>query len=109
MNSRYKFFIACVVAFAANSFPWMAAVVTASQRGEEIESVEQAQQLIKNYRGKPQNFQLVISLSKPLLLHGKPVPMDAAMALITDNILAKGWLPNGFTDKHHVRYYHYSR
>ena len=79
------------------------------QKEMAVESVEQAKQSLKEYRGKPEDFHLLIPLDKLLTLHGKPVPLNVAMAIITDQILANGWMPNGFVDKGRVRYYQYSR
>jgi hypothetical protein len=74
-----------------------------------IESVEQAKQVIEQYQGKAVDFVLPISQDKNLTLGGGVVPRDLAMAIITDQILAKGWLPAGFEVKGQVRYYKYSQ
>lgn len=74
-----------------------------------IESVEQAKQAIEQYQGKAVDFVLPISQDKSLTLGGGEVPRDLAMAIITDQILAKGWLPAGFEVKGQVRYYKYSQ
>jgi hypothetical protein len=74
-----------------------------------IESVEQAKQAIEQYQGKAVDFVLPVSQDKNLTLGGEVIPRDAAMAVITDQILAKGWLPAGFEVKGQVRYYKYSQ
>ena len=74
-----------------------------------VESVEQAKQLLQSYNGKPTDFLLPISTHKNLTLLGKEVPMDAAMAIIGDQILKKGWMPNGFEERAGVRYYKFSK
>jgi hypothetical protein len=74
-----------------------------------VESVEQANQAIEQYQGKAADFVLPISQDRELTLRGQVVPRDLAMAVITDQILAKGWLPDGFEVKNQVRYYKYSQ
>lgn len=73
-----------------------------------INSVEQARQLIRAYQGEAQDFQLTVPLTKPLLLHSQPVSLAVAMAIITDEVLEKGWLPNGFSEQDQVRTYRYT-
>ncbi len=83
--------------------------VKLKQETVAIESVEQAKQVIEQYQGKAVDFVLPISQDKNLTLGGGVVPQDLAMAIITDQILAKGWLPAGFEVKDQVRYYKYSQ
>jgi hypothetical protein len=79
------------------------------QRMVVVESVEQAKQVIEQYQGKAVDFILPIAQDKDLTLGGEAVPRDVAMAIITDRILAKGWLPAGFEVKGQVRYFKYSQ
>lgn len=65
-----------------------------------IMSVEGATQAIASFEGNAEDFELPISVE---LLD--PVGMN--MAIITDAILAKGWMPNGFEDKGDRRIYKY--
>jgi hypothetical protein len=74
-----------------------------------VESVEEAKQVIEQYQGNAVDFVLPISQAKDLTLGGEAVPRDVAMAIITDRILAKGWLPAGFEVKGQVRYFKYSQ
>ena len=74
----------------------------------QIESVEQAVQLIKGYKSGPEDFLLPIPLNRQLTLRGEKVPSDVAMAVITDQVLDKGWMPAGFEEKEGVKYYKYS-
>jgi|GEM_PF-3488106 len=82
---------------------------TNSQEAMQIESVEQAKQLIKECNTGPEKFVLPIPTSHPLTVQGQEVSADIAMAIITDEILAKGWMPDGFEEKNGMRYYKYSR
>ncbi len=50
-------------------------------------------------------FELLISQS--LTLRGSPVPMDAAMAIVLDKILAKRYEPDGFVQCETGRLYRY--
>jgi len=97
--------ISCTVAVvqSCKNFPDVKQEIVA------IESVEQAKQVIEQYQGKAADFVLPISQDKNLTLGGGVVPRDLAMAIITDQILAKGWLPAGFEVKGQVRYYKYSQ
>jgi hypothetical protein len=74
-----------------------------------IESVEQAKQAIEQYHGKAADFVLPIPQDRELTLHGEVVSRDVAIAVITDQILARGWMPNGFDAKGQIRYYKYSQ
>lgn len=58
-----------------------------------IEDIEQAIELIKNYDGNVDEFKL--KLKKNLKFEGKSFPFSAGMAVITDQILKKGWTVNG--------------
>ncbi len=65
-----------------------------------IETVKEAIAIIDEYQGEPQNFQLPISLK---LLE----PVGINMAIITDRILEKGWLPNGYKERDEIRIFKY--
>jgi len=79
------------------------------QEAVVIASVEQAKQAIIQQQGKAADFVLPISQDRDLTLHGADVSREAAMAIITDCILEKGWMPDSFEDKGRVRYYKYSQ
>ena len=67
---------------------------------EPIEDIDEALKTIKEHRGLPEGFQLPISdsINDSLGLN---------MAIITDAILKRGWLPNGFIQKEGFRIYLY--
>jgi hypothetical protein len=73
-----------------------------------ITSVEQAQKLLQDYQGPAEEFELEIPLTG-LTLRGQPIAMSLVMAILTDQVLAKEWWPNGFNDYGGVRYYRYSQ
>ena len=103
---RFRLWLVIICIFAA-----MQSCGSTSEAKQEmviIESVEQAKLLIEQYHGKAADFTLPIPQNRNLTLRGEIVSRDIAMAIITDQILAKGWLPNGFEQKGQVRYYKYS-
>ena len=65
-----------------------------------ITAVEEARNVIKSYKGRPDDFQLPISdtLQDPLGMN---------MAIITDSALARDWEPNGHVQKNGFRIYKY--
>jgi hypothetical protein len=65
-----------------------------------IASVDEGVRLVDSFKGKPEDFQLVVPDSL----------LDASgmnMAIITDRVLARDWLPNGFVQEHGYRIFHY--
>jgi len=70
-------------------------------------SVEEALALIKGYNGEVANFKLGL---KSELTFGKEVfPFSAAMAVITDAILKKGWTLNGSEEVKGGKIYFYKK
>jgi hypothetical protein len=67
---------------------------------EPIADIDEALKTVKEYDGLPEEFQLPISdsINDSLGLN---------MAIITDAILKRGWLPNGFIHKEGFRIYLY--
>ena len=103
---RVRSWLVIICIFAA-----MQSCKSASETKQEMvlmESVEQASLLIGQYHGKAADFILPVPQNRDLTLRGETVSRDIAMAIITDRILAKGWLPNGFEEKGQIRYYKYS-
>ena len=103
---RVRFWVVIICIFAA--IQSCKSTSKAKQEMVPVESVEQANLLIEQYHGKAANFRLPVPQTTNLTLHGEAVSRDIAMAIITDHILAKGWLPNGFDEKGQIRYYKYS-
>jgi hypothetical protein len=66
-----------------------------------IKSIEEAKETIEKFEGKPEDFKLPISddLQDPVGLN---------MAIITDSILERGWMPDGFDQKEGYRIYKYT-
>jgi hypothetical protein len=73
-----------------------------------ITSLEQAQLLLQEYKGPAEKFEIGIPIDG-LSLRNQPVSLALAMAILTDQILAKGWWPNGFEEIEGVRHYRYSQ
>lgn len=65
-----------------------------------IDSVQEAVQRIATFEGLASDFQL--TLSEQLL-----DPVGIHMAIITDHTLARGWVPDGFTQGDGFRTYRY--
>ncbi len=65
-----------------------------------IKSIEEAQEMIRAFEGKPEDFKLPIS-------DDLQDPMGMNIAIITDNILKKGWMPGGFDQEQGYRIYKY--
>jgi hypothetical protein len=67
---------------------------------EPINTIEEATQCIESFEGRPKEFKLPISdqLQDPIGIN---------MAVITDSILKRGWMPNGFQQKDGYRIYQY--
>ncbi len=66
-----------------------------------IKSIEEAQERIKTFEGRPEDFKLPIS-------DELQDPMGLNMAIITDNILNRGWMPDGFDQEEGYRIYKYT-
>jgi hypothetical protein len=67
-----------------------------------IRSISEAITEIENYTGKVEDFELPISVE---LLDTTGI----AMAIITDKILAKGWIPDGYTEGISTRIFRYAK
>ena len=65
-----------------------------------IKNIEHAIRLIDAFEGRPEDFELAVSDELQ-----DPVGMN--MALITDHILKKGWVPDGFEEREGWRIYRY--
>jgi len=65
-----------------------------------VDSVEDAVRQIAEFEGSVFDFRL--ALSERLL-----DPIGVNMAIITDHILKRGWLPDGFSQGDGFRTYHY--
>ena len=59
---------------------------------EPINRIEEAKLYIESFEGEPEEFQLPISDELQ-----DPIGMN--MAIITDIVLKRGWMPNGFLQK----------
>ena len=68
---------------------------------EIIKSIEEAQEMIRAFEGKPEDFKLPIS-------DDLQDPMGINIAIITDGILKRGWMPGGFEQKQGYRIYKYT-
>ncbi len=66
-----------------------------------IESIDEALELINSYSGKVEDFEL--SISTKLLDN-----VGVSMAIITDKILSKGWIPQGYREETGKRIYRYT-
>jgi hypothetical protein len=66
-----------------------------------IRSIEEAREMINSLDGRPAHLELPISdeLQDPVGLN---------MAIITDIILERGWMPDGFDQKEGYRIYKYT-
>jgi hypothetical protein len=76
------------------------AVGCARESMKPIASVEEGISLVTSFEGNVQDFELAVPDS---LLD----PVGINMALITDRALARGWQPNGFTQKQGYRIFRY--
>ena len=65
-----------------------------------VSSVQEAVTLVNTFQGKPTGFQLMMPDS---LLDASGI----TMAIITDQVLARGWAPDGFTQGSGYRIYRY--
>jgi len=65
-----------------------------------IKTVDEAIAIIYEYQGESQNFELPISL---ILLDS----MGINMTIITDRVLSKGWIPDGYVERDEVRIFKY--
>jgi len=74
-----------------------------------ISTVEEAIESIETFVGKPEEFSLQIPLVSSLTFRNKQMNLNFAMALITDTVLKKGWMPNGYEDKDDFRHYKYKQ
>lgn len=66
-----------------------------------LTNIYSALSLIDGFTGRPEEFVLAIS-------DALQDPMGVNMALITDKVLERGWLPAGFEQKDGYRLYRYS-
>jgi len=64
--------------------------------------VNEAMARVDSYEGEPAEF--LLPISEALL-----DPVGVYMALVTDRILARGWLPDGFDQGPGYRVYRYKR
>ena len=67
---------------------------------EPINSIEEAQIYLGSFDGEPEQFKLPIS-------DELQDPMGMNMAIITDSILKKGFMPSGFEQMDGYRIYRY--
>ena len=74
--------------------------IFAPLRVKPVTTVEEARSLIDAFKGRPEDFELPISID---LLD----PVGINMAIITDAILAREWEPNGYTEGDGCRVYKY--
>lgn len=63
-------------------------------------NIEEALEAIREFDGPANEFRLAVA---DTLLD----PAGANMAIVTDAILARGWLPDGYEDKGDYRLYRY--
>ncbi len=69
---------------------------------EPIDTIQEAEKYIGAFEGDPEEFRLPISdqLQDPIGIN---------MAIITDSLLKRGWMPDGFEQKHGYRIYRYKK
>ena len=67
---------------------------------EPIKTIEEAMQCIESFEGLPKDFKLPIS-------DQFQDPIGINMAIITDKILKRGWMADGFQQKEGYRIYRY--
>jgi len=65
-----------------------------------IESVKQGMDLVDTFKGEASDFTLVV----PDTLNDA---LGMNMAIITDRVLARGWQPDGYTQREGCRVYRY--
>jgi hypothetical protein len=65
-------------------------------------TAREPKELIQSFGGHPKEFRLPIS-------DQLQDPVGINMAIITDSILKRGWMPDGFEQKEGFRIYHYKR
>lgn len=65
-----------------------------------IASVEEGVRLVESFQGSPQDFQLAVP---DTILD----PVGINMAVITNQVLKRGWEPDGFTQSSGYRVYRY--
>ena len=65
-----------------------------------ISNIDDAKKVIEAHEGNAEDFELPIS-------EELQDPVGINMAIITDDILARGWEPNGFIQKDGYRIYLY--
>jgi hypothetical protein len=70
-------------------------------------TVEALLEQIDEIAGASTNFDLWVPAQ--LTWHGEPARADMAMALVVDRLLAKGFMPAGFTQGINGRTYHYNQ
>jgi hypothetical protein len=69
---------------------------------EPIKTIEEAMQCIESFEGGPEEFKLHVSDQLQ-----DPVGMN--MAIITDSILKRDWMPDGFEQREGYRIYQYTK
>ena len=67
-----------------------------------ISTVEEAQRTIRAFEGKPEDFRLPIA---DALLD----PVGINLSMITDDILARGWEPDGYIQEKGYRIFKYRK
>jgi hypothetical protein len=67
-----------------------------------ISNIDDAKKAIEAHEGNAEDFELPIA-------EELQDPVGINMAIITDNILARGWEPNGFVQNDGYRIYLYKR
>jgi hypothetical protein len=72
----------------------------------QANTVEALLEQIDGIAGGSTNFDLWVP--DQLTWHGEPVRADIAMAVVVDRLLAKGFIPAGFTQGIDGRTYHYN-
>jgi hypothetical protein len=73
----------------------------------QANTVEALLEQIDGTAGESTNFNLWVP--DQLTWYGEPVRADIAMAVVVDRLLAKGFMPAGFTQGINGRTYHYSQ
>ncbi|MGL4621063.1 MAG: hypothetical protein ACRCZS_18705 [Chroococcidiopsis sp.] len=66
-----------------------------------VQTIEEAIERIEQYSGKVEDFELPVASN---LLDD----MGVAMAIVTDRVLLKGWMPNGYREEDSIRIFRYT-
>lgn len=69
---------------------------------EPINTIQEAKKLIESFEGRPEDLKLPISdqLQDAIGIN---------MTIITDSVLKRGWMLDGFEQKEGYRIYHYKK